>query len=254
MNEILQDPFHALLSLMLLTCMEIILGIDNIIFISILSGKLPREHQQKARTIGMSFAFIFRSALLLSITWIISLTAPLFYLGKAEISWRDLILFAGGIFLIYNATMEIVEKLRGHEENDGEEKFGKKTLTVTSAILQIVLIDIIFSFDSILTAVGLIKNVVVMILAVLISLVIMLKFSKAIGDYINGHPNLRMMALAFLVMIGILLVIEAVHQEVHKSYVYFAMAYAVTVEFINMRARKVKANSHHLHKEEESVH
>ena len=222
--------------------MEIVLGIDNIIFISIVAGKLPASEQGRARNIGLMLALVFRILLLLSITWIVGLKDPLFVLdlpwGVADfgVTGRDLILMAGGLFLIAKSTTEIHSKLEGEEEE--EEGVKKAPKSLPSVIVQIVLVDIVFSFDSILTAVGLVDNVVIMIIAVIISMGIMLAFAKYIADFVNKHPTIKMLALSFLIMIGFMLVLEALHQHVPKGYIYFAMFFSLLVEMLNMRLRK----------------
>jgi predicted tellurium resistance membrane protein TerC len=228
-------------SLITLTFMEIVLGIDNIIFISIVASKLPASEQGRARNIGLMLALVFRILLLLSITWIVGLKDPLFILDLPwgiddfGVTGRDLILMAGGLFLIAKSTTEIHQKLEGEEEEVGVKKAPKSLLSV---IIQIVLVDIVFSFDSILTAVGLVNNVVIMIIAVIISMGIMLAFSKYIADFVNKHPTIKMLALSFLIMIGFMLVLEALHQHVPKGYIYFAMFFSLFVEMLNMRLRK----------------
>ncbi len=228
-------------SLLTLTFMEIVLGIDNIIFISIVVNRLPREQQARGRTIGLLLALLFRIGLLLSISWIASLRAPLFNLpfpGLAQpfgVTGRDLILLAGGLFLIYKSTTEIHNKLQGEEE---DENLSKGYASMTSIILQIIVIDIVFSFDSILTAVGLVDNVLVMIAAVIVAMCIMLAFSGAVASFVNDNPTIKMLALSFLIMIGFMLVMEASHKEIEKGYLYFAMAFSLTVEMLNLRLRK----------------
>jgi predicted tellurium resistance membrane protein TerC len=228
-------------SLITLTFMEIVLGIDNIIFISIVASKLPASEQGRARNIGLMLALVFRILLLLSITWIVGLKDPLFVLDLPwgiddfGVTGRDLILMAGGLFLIAKSTTEIHQKLEGEEEEVGVKKAPKSLFSV---IIQIVLVDIVFSFDSILTAVGLVNNVVIMIIAVIISMGIMLAFSKYIADFVNKHPTIKMLALSFLIMIGFMLVLEALHQHVPKGYIYFAMFFSLFVEMLNMRLRK----------------
>ena len=230
------------ISLFTLTLMEIVLGIDNIIFISIVAGKLPASEQGKARTIGLMLALIFRVILLLFISYIVGMKDPLFTLdlpfGLADfaVTGRDIILFAGGLFLIAKSTTEIHGKLEGEEEDAPTVK--KVVHSLGKVVVQIILIDIVFSFDSILTAVGLVDHVTIMILAVIISMGIMLAFSKVISDFVNDHPTIKMLALAFLIMIGFMLVLEALHQHVPKGYVYFAMAFSLVVELLNMRLRK----------------
>lgn len=240
----LTDP-GIITALLTLTFLEIILGVDNIIFISIVSNKLPASSQPKARTIGLMLAMVFRIMLLFGITWLIRLTEPLFSIGfiKEEgqplgISIKDLILIAGGIFLILKSTLEIHQKL----EVEGEHAAAKSPSSFTNVILQIVLVDAVFSFDSILTAIGLVENVWVMIIAVVISMLLMMLFSGTISNFINKHPSLQILALSFLIMIGVMLVAEGFHQEINKSYIYTAIAFSLIVELINMRMRKKRAS------------
>ena len=227
----------AWISLLTLSFLEIILGIDNIIFISIITGKLPKEEQRKGRLIGLALALIMRIILLFGIAYLASLTQPLFTIFEAGFSGRDLILLGGGLFLIYKSTVEIHEKI----EPNLEEKKNVKAQSLNAAIVQIILIDLVFSFDSILTAIGLVKEVIIMILAVVISMLIMMAFSKNIADYINERPTLKVLALSFLIMIGFMLVFEGLHsvhhQEIPKGYAYFAMAFAFGVEILNLRVR-----------------
>ena len=224
-------------SLLFLTVMEIVLGIDNIIFISIIAGKLPRSQQKQARMSGLTLAMFVRSGLLFAITWIMQLTQPLFGFGKYQFTVHDVILLAGGLFLMYKSITEIHDKLEGKTE--GHES---KSMSLQSAIIQIVLLDIVFSFDSILTAVGVAKEVYIMIAAVVLSLIVIMFFAKAVSDFVNKHPSIKMLALSFLLMIGFLLVIEGMpdtlHMEVPKGYLYFAMAFSFTVEMLNIRMRK----------------
>lgn len=231
------------LSLLTLTFLEIVLGIDNIIFISIISDKLHPDQQKRARNIGLLMAMVFRVGLLLGITWIMQLTNPLFTLpfikveGKpVDISWKDLILIAGGIFLIFKSTLEIHHKL----EKPAAEDPTKKAVhaSIGNVILQIVLIDAVFSFDSILTAIGLVEEVLIMIIAVVISIILMMVFSGGISRFINKHPTLQMLALSFLIAIGIMLVAEGFHQKISKSYIYTMIAFSLLVELLNMKLRK----------------
>ena len=232
---------HTWVSLLTLTFMEIVLGIDNIIFISIIVNRLPQALQQRGRTIGLLLALLCRIGLLLSISWIVGLKAALFTLdlpwiaGPFGVSGRDLILLAGGLFLIGKSTTEIHTKLQGEEE---EMAAGKGQASMGNIIFQIILIDIVFSFDSILTAVGLVDNVLIMILAVILSMVVMIIFSGVVADFVNRNPTIKMLALSFLIMIGVMLVMEAFHQEIEKGYVYFAMFFSLVVEMLNMRLRK----------------
>jgi predicted tellurium resistance membrane protein TerC len=225
-------------SLLTLSFLEIVLGIDNIIFISIITGKLPQEKQKKGRLLGLALALIMRIILLFGIAYIASLTHPLFSVLGGDISGRDLILLGGGIFLIYKSTIEIHEKLEPEKEKIG----SSKKRTFGAAIFQIVLIDLVFSFDSILTAVGLVKEVTIMIAAVVISMLIMMAFSHYIADFINDRPTLKVLALSFLIMIGFMLVFESLHtfhhQEIPKGYAYFAMAFSFGVELLNLRVRR----------------
>lgn len=222
------------ISLVTLTFMEIILGIDNIIFISIITGKLPENEQAKARRLGLSLALVFRILLLLSISWIAGLVHPLFTVFGFDVTGRSLILILGGLFLIFKSTMEIHEKLEGKEEESKDVvKKGMSALLV-----QIVLLDIVFSFDSVITAVGLVKHVSIMIIAIILSMIVMLMFAKSVSDFIHKHPTIKMLALSFLLMIGLLLFLEGLHIDVPKGYVYFAMAFSFLVEMLNIRLRK----------------
>jgi predicted tellurium resistance membrane protein TerC len=218
-----------------LTALEIVLGIDNIIFIAILSAKLPAGVQDRARLIGLSIAMATRVLLLLSITWIMRLTTPLFELAGRELSGRDLILMAGGLFLLAKSTLEIHEKLEGEgEEHHASRRGGSK---FSSVVFQIVVLDIVFSLDSVITAIGLAKEVGVMIAAVVIAVIFMMIFSKKISDFVDRHPTIRMLALSFLILIGVSLVGEALDFHIPKGYIYFAMAFSVGVEMLNLRIR-----------------
>lgn len=234
---------ESIISLLTLALLEIVLGIDNIIFISIVSDRLPKEQQKKARTIGILLALIVRIGLLFAISWIVSLKDPLFYAFDIGFSGRDIILFLGGLFLLGKSTTEIHHKLEGEEESDA----SRKVTGFRSAIIQIVLLDIVFSFDSILTAVGLVDNVLIMIIAVVIALGVMLIFATAISNFVNTHPSIKILALSFLIMIGLLLVAEAFHVHVPKGYVYFSMAFSLGVEMINLRLDKKKGKAVKLH-------
>lgn len=235
------DP-KILTALLTLTFLEIILGVDNIIFISIVSNKLPKEQQPKARLIGLLLAMVFRILLLLGITWLIQLTDPVFNInfiededgGPLGISWKDIILIAGGFFLLFKSTLEIHHKLEIAQKTDSVKAPSKFSMV----ILQIILVDAVFSFDSILTAIGLVEQVMVMIIAVVISMVIMIIFANSISNFINKHPTLQILALAFLILIGVLLIAEGFHQHISKSYVYTAIAFSLVVELINMRLRR----------------
>jgi len=232
----------GLISLLTLALLEIVLGIDNIIFISIIAGKLTdKKEQQRARRIGLLLALVMRVGLLFSIVWIMEMENTLFTLFGNDFSGRDIILFLGGVFLLAKTTSEIHEKM-DEADDDEEEKKNKVVSTLFSIVIQIVLIDIVFSFDSILTAIGIVDQVLIMIAAVIISMVIMLIFSESVSNFINEHPTVKMLALAFLLMIGVLLVMESFDVHVPKQYVYCSMAFAFLVEVLNMRMRKKKAS------------
>lgn len=236
----MEDLFtvEALISLLTLTFLEVVLGIDNIIFISIISDRLPEKNQKKARTIGLVLAIVVRVLLLLSLTWIVKLTNPLFTVFDHGISVRDLILISGGLFLIAKSTSELHSKVMGGEDEEAMKKQG--TLTVASGIFQIILLDMVFSFDSILTAIGLSDQIIIMVTAVLISLVIMLVFVEKISSFVNKFPTVKILAISFLLMIGTLLVLDGVHVDVPKGYIYFSLAFSLFVEFLNLRIRKKK--------------
>lgn len=221
------------ISLLTLTLLEIVLGIDNIIFISIVTNKLPQQDRKKTRTIGLLFALLFRIILLSFIIYIIRLTNPLFSIGSFNFSIRDLILLLGGIFLIAKSVTEIHGKVEGDEH---EQKSGGAA-SFFYVILQIVALDIIFSFDSILTAIGLSNQLPIMITAVVLSMIVMIYFSGYISTFINRHPTLQVLALSFLILIGFMLTLEAFHYEIPKGYIYFALFFSVIVEMINMKIR-----------------
>lgn len=226
---------EGLIALVTLTFLEIVLGVDNIIFISIVSNKLPKEQQAKARNIGLILALVFRIALLFGISYIIGLTAPLFTVFTHEISGRDLVLIVGGLFLLAKSTSEIHHKIEGQENESG---VVKAVTTLGKTIVQIVLLDIVFSFDSILTAVGLSDHISIMITAVVISLGVMMVFAGRIAKFINEHPTLQILALSFLILIGFMLILDGLGQHVPKGYIYFAVAFSLIVEVINIRVRK----------------
>ncbi|QCR23713.1 TerC family protein [Pontibacter sp. SGAir0037] len=238
--EIFANP-DTWLSLLTLTFMEVVLGIDNIVFISIVVGRLPHDQQGKGRTIGLSMALVFRIILLLFISWIVGADKPLFTINLPftpedfAVSWRDIILFAGGLFLLAKSTTEIHNKLEGEEEGHGA---AAKVVSLSKVLVQIVLIDIVFSFDSILTAVGLAQHVEIMIVAVILAMGIMLIFAKYVSEFVNKHPTVKMLALSFLILIGFMLVVEALHMHIPKGYIYFAMFFSLVVEMLNMRLRK----------------
>ena len=226
--------FESLIALATLTFLEIVLGIDNIIFISIVSNKLPQEYRAKARNIGLSLALLFRVGLLAGLTWLIHFTAPLFVLMDHPFSGRDLILLGGGVFLIFKSTMEVHHKMEGEAE---ETKAGSSR-SLLSAILQIIVLDIIFSFDSILTAIGLTDKLMLMVIAVIIAMIFMMIFSGRISDFIHRHPTLEILALSFLILIGFMLIVESLGYHVPKGYIYFAVFFSLLVEVINIRMRK----------------
>lgn len=234
--EWLTDP-QIWISLLTLTALEIVLGIDNVIFISILASKLPADQQAKARKLGLGLALITRILLLLSLTWIMGLTAPLFTMPllKEEISGRDLVLLLGGLFLIWKSVKEVHEKL---EDDDGHATNSKRRASFASVIVQILLLDIVFSLDSVITAVGMANNIWVMVAAVVIALGVMLAFAGTISDFVNRHPTLKMLALSFLILIGMTLVGEALDQHIPKGYIYFSMAFAFGVEMLNLKLRR----------------
>ena len=236
MLEWLSDP-AAWTALLTLTALEIVLGIDNIVFISILTGKLKAEEQKKARLAGLGAAMLMRIALLFSISWVMGLTEPLFSVLGKSISGRDLILFTGGLFLLYKSTSEIHEKLEGEQEAQG----AVKPKRFWNVIVQIMILDIVFSLDSVITAVGMSDHLPVMILAVMIAVGFMMFFSGGISDFVHRHPTVKMLALAFLILIGVTLIAESFHQHISKGYIYFAMAFSVFVEMLNLKARKPKA-------------
>ncbi len=233
--EIFAQP-DTWVALLTLTFLEIVLGIDNIIFISLVAGKVDEKDQKKARLGGLSLALIMRVLLLLSITWIIGLTKPVLTLGDFELSWRDIILFAGGVFLLVKSTLEIHHKVEGQQEEQGKNL--KSHMSFSTAIVQIVLLDIVFSFDSILTAVGLTNELILMIIAVIISIIIMMVFAKPVGEFVNAHPTIQILALSFLILIGVMLIVEAAHYHVPKGYIYFAVFFSLAIEMLNMRYRK----------------
>ncbi|NBC67276.1 MAG: TerC family protein [Bacteroidetes bacterium] len=227
---------EAWIALLTLTFLEIVLGVDNIIFISIVSNKLPVHQQKKARTIGLVLALVFRILMLLSISWIIGFTEPLFSVFEMDFSIRDIILFVGGIFLIFKSTIEIHHKMEGQHDEKGK----KELATFGEVIFQIVALDVIFSFDSILTAIGLTEEVLLMIIAITIAILVMIAFATKISEFIKKHPTLEVLALSFLILIGFMLMIEAFEIHVPKGYIYFAVFFSLLVELVNMRIRKNK--------------
>lgn len=244
--EWITDP-QIWISFLTLTVLEIVLGIDNIVFISIQSSKLPEHQQKKARQIGLILALVTRVGLLFSIKWVMGLTAPLFNLGETfgidnpdwsrylELSGRDLILFIGGLFLIYKSTTEIHHKVEGHVETSS---ISKKVVTFSSVIVQILILDVVFSLDSVITAVGMVDQIGVMIAAVIVAVLVMLLSAESISAFVNNYPSVKMLALSFLLLIGVSLTAEAFDQHIPKGYIYFAMAFSVLVEYLNIRSEK----------------
>lgn len=234
--EWLSDP-SVWIAFATLTVLELVLGIDNIIFISILAGKLPPEQQARARYIGLGLALVMRVILLFSLSWVIGLTAPLFTVLGQEISGRDLVLIIGGLFLIAKSTHEIHGSLEGEEGH----KSSKVYPSFVGVLVQIALLDIVFSLDSVITAVGMVDRLEIMIAAVVISIGFMMFFAKPIGEFVQKHPTVKMLALSFLLLIGVVLIAEGFDQHIPKGYIYFAMAFSVLVELLNMRLRKSKS-------------
>jgi predicted tellurium resistance membrane protein TerC len=237
----LADP-QIWIAFLTLTVLELVLGIDNVIFISILSGKLPDNQQQRARYIGLTLALVMRVGLLFSLTWVMGLTEPLFTVLSQKVSGRDLILLLGGLFLIGKSTHEIHGSLEGEEGHASKKTYP----SFMSVIVQIMLLDIVFSLDSVITAVGMVDNIWIMIAAVVVSIVAMMAFAGPIGGFVQRHPTVKMLALAFLLLIGVTLIAEGFHQHISKGYIYGAMAFSVFVEFLNLRLRK-KTKPVHLH-------
>lgn len=226
---------EAWIALVTLTALEIVLGIDNIIFISILVGRLPAEERNKARVLGLGLAMLTRILLLLSIAWVMSLTAPLFSVFNREVSGRDLILIGGGLFLLWKSTMEIHDNLEGggeeHRTAGGVSRFGR-------ILVQIALLDIVFSLDSVITAVGLARDLAVMVIAIITAVGVMMFSARSIGDFVDRHPTIKILALSFLVLIGVTLMVEGFGLHIPKGYIYFAMAFSVSVEMLNLRMRR----------------
>lgn len=250
--ELLLDP-AVWMAFLTLTALEIVLGIDNIIFIAILVNRLPEQLRAKARFFGLSLAMITRILLLLSLAWIMRLTEPLFTVLAQEISGRDIILIGGGLFLLWKSTMEIHASLEGV---DGEERAVRGSPTFFATLIQIALIDIVFSFDSVITAVGLVNQIPVMVAAIVMAVIMMMFAAGAISDFVDKHPSIKMLALSFLVVVGVVLIAEGFDVHVPKGYIYFAMAFSVMVEMLNIRMRRnMKQEPVRLHKkmEEESA-
>ena len=248
MFDWLLDP-SAWMALATLTLLEIVLGIDNIIFISILVGKLPPEQRQRARVLGLGGAMFTRILLLLSLAWVMRLTHPLFSLFDEAVSGRDIILIVGGLFLLAKSTHEIHGSLEGSESGD-ESASGKVVHHgFMATLVQIAILDIIFSLDSVITAVGMASHVPVMILAIVIAVGVMMFAAKAIGDFVDSHPTIKMLALSFLILVGVALIAEGSDLHIPKGYIYFAMAFSLAVEMLNIRLRKSSQKALKLHKE-----
>jgi predicted tellurium resistance membrane protein TerC len=239
--EWLADP-QAWIAFLTLLALEVVLGIDNIIFISILAGKLPAERQARARYIGLSLALIIRVLLLFSLSWVIGLTAPLFTVLKQAISGRDLILIAGGLFLLAKATFEIHDNLEGEEGHAS----ARVKASFISVIIQIILLDAVFSLDSVITAIGMVDDLQLMISAVVVAIAFMMFFAAPVGAFVSRHPTVKMLALSFLLLIGLTLIVEAFDVHIPKGYIYFAMGFSVFVELLNLRLRK-KSDPVNLH-------
>ena len=240
--ELLSDP-QTWIAFATLTVLELVLGIDNIVFISILAGKLPPEQQPRARYIGLGLALVMRVILLFSLTWVIGLTAPLFTVLGQEISGRDLVLLIGGLFLIGKATHEIHSSLEGEEGHITAKVYA----SIAGVLVQIALLDMVFSLDSVITAVGMVDQIEIMIAAVVVSILFMMAFAGPIGAFVQKHPTVKMLALSFLLLIGVTLIAESFDRHIPKGYIYFAMAFAVLVEILNLRLRKSKTKAVHLH-------
>ncbi|HHF3358382.1 hypothetical protein A9Z58_07490 [Haemophilus influenzae] len=235
MFEWIADP-EAWISLAILAALEIVLGIDNIIFINILVGRLPERQRQSGRILGLALAMLTRILLLMSLAWIMKLTAPLFTVFNQEISGRDLILLIGGLFLIIKSSGEIKEAINHQEHHESE---SKKKVSYLGVLIQIAVLDIVFSLDSVITAVGMASHLPVMILAIMIAVGVMMFAAKPIGDFVDTHPTLKILALAFLVLVGISLIAESLDIHIPKGYIYFAMGFSVVVEMINIRMRRL---------------
>jgi predicted tellurium resistance membrane protein TerC len=241
--DLLSNP-DVYISLLTLTAMEVVLGIDNVVFISILAGKLPQAQQARARQVGLTLALVTRLGLLFAISWVMGLTAPLFEVLDREVSGRDLILLAGGLFLIAKATYEIHEKLEVEHEHGAARG---SAASFASIVAQILVLDIVFSLDSVITAVGMAQHIAVMVVAMVVAVGVMLMFAGRIGDFVNDHPSMKILALSFLILIGVMLVAEGMGQHIGKGYIYFAMAFSLIVELINMRVRQKQAKPLTLH-------
>lgn len=232
--EIFSHP-QAWISLATLAALEIVLGIDNIVFITIVAGRLPAEKRPFARKVGLGLALLTRILLLFSLSWVMGLTTPLFEVFDHGVSGRDLILILGGLFLIGKATVEIHDKVEGapHESGDG----AKAGATMAAVLVQIMLLDVVFSLDSVITAIGMVDEIAIMVIAVVLAMIVMIIFANPIGDFVEKHPSIKILALSFLVLIGVMLTVEGTGSHVDKGYIYFAMAFALVIELLNMRFR-----------------
>ncbi|MBK8906455.1 MAG: TerC family protein [Rhodospirillales bacterium] len=237
MLSLLSDP-QAWASLVTLTALEVVLGIDNIIFLSIVTSRLPEHQQRAARRVGLGLAAGMRVALLVGIAWIIGLTAPIFTVFDHTVSWRDLVLGGGGLFLLVKGTMEIHHMVEGQEEGA-----AIRTVTFASAILQIVLLDVVFSLDSVITAVGMAQHLPVMIAAVLIAVAVMLLAAEPVSRFVNTHPTVKMLALSFLLLVGVALIADGLHFHIPRGYLYFAIAFSILVETLNRLAARASSRS-----------
>jgi predicted tellurium resistance membrane protein TerC len=234
MLELLTDP-QVWMSLLTLTALEIVLGIDNLIFLSIVSGRLPRHQQRLARQLGLALALVGRVALLFSLTWIIGLTRPVVSVFGFDASWRDIVLLLGGLFLLVKGTMESHHMLEGQDQ-----EAGVGTLTFGVAVVQIIVLDVVFALDSIITAVGMTDLLPVMIVAVVVAMVVMLVAANPVGDFVNAHPTVKMLALSFLLLVGMALVADGLHYHIPRGYLYFAIAFSAAVEALNLLAARAR--------------
>src|SRR5688572_14913938 len=242
--DVFRDP-AAWLSLATLAAMEIVLGLDNIVFLSIMVGKLPEDRQKTARSIGLILALGVRIALLLGISWVMGLTRPLFSVFGKGFSGRDLILLGGGLFLVAKSTHEMFEKLEVDTEH--AEKKPRAKASFASVVAQIIVLDIVFSLDSVITAIGMAQEITIMVTAMIIAMLVMLLAAGRVGTFVNRHPSMKILALSFLLLIGVMLVAEGMGQHISKGYIYFAMAFSLLVELINMRIRVKKQSPVQLH-------
>jgi len=238
---------EAWIALLTLTLLEIVLGIDNVIFISILSGRLPKDQQDRGRLVGLGLALVTRILLLMCITWVMQLTKPFFTVWGVEVSGKSLILLIGGLFLIAKSTHEIHNKLEGEDEEEGSTEKGKRRASFWSIIIQIMLLDVVFSLDSVITAVGMAESIWIMIAAVVIAVAFMMAFSGFVARFVEKHPTIKMLALSFLVLIGVNLIAEGLGRHIPKGYTYFSMAFSMAVEMLNLRLRKKSRQATPMH-------